>query len=819
MRAVTPSYGRSGDLGNIGAVMASILDRYGDKSILHKDNMDLTSGSVYIDRCVSLGRRLLAASFSMCVNKVPLQVVLDDDEIKFIVNSAFVNMDLDGKDVNSRIDLDREHELKQFNIKSHPGARNKTNIWFTEVWEALKIDMPTMAQQFRIVAKYMCDFTNDQAACAILMGAALAPFYDEAAELVVKMIRNPDQCKYLTIILKGLGLNSTFLGAVVCEAQTLQGKGVGLVDMREECEKRTTRNAHVNTPQLFSDDVLRSSIRKVIESEIDLEKYRYVTPEEKWSSRWLWCKNGGHAAQLARHEKKWAINIDFRAHRKVAVENWEENPIYNWSGKGYASGSIKWEPGKSRLILSLDTATYVAFEHFLQPIEDCWRNKRILLNPGEGGTLGWCERVRSIRGGVNAMFDYDDFNSQHTLRAMEILYEELGSFVSYPADLLSKITQSVYNIRLFADGKDIGYCGSTLMSGHRGTTIVNSILNAAYFISAAPDLWDKYESFHTGDDVVANFKSFSDVEQVIDSMHAAGCRLNKVKQSIGLVSQEFLRMAIGKEFAIGYLCRGVVECVNGNWVNEDPLEAEDSVKTIIGCVRTVINRSGNINAARLCRISVRRFLRTKKANIVGLLTGQIALGEGPMYSMTSASWRGGTLSKKDLSEIVGDEVLKYKANATNDYLSEHAKLIERIALVGAGLSIKRMMVGASYAKSLPVLRDNVKLREVKIISDKVRVMYGSSWAEELISQKEDKGILTKYPLLNLIKNRLDNRLLRDLLKLLGRHIGRYESIKDVAWGAGSTGKIIKGIIPYADACACCKRMGGGIIYVKYNIYM
>ncbi len=81
-------------------------------------------------------------------------------------------------------------------------------------------------------------------------------------------------------------------------------------------------------------------------------------------------------------------------------------------------------------------------------------------------------------GRYKLMLDYADFNSAHTLRAQKIVVSEL--FGNLDVTWKQWLIDSFDNMQVQDPDGEWRRVRGTLMSGHRMTSIINTILNAAY---------------------------------------------------------------------------------------------------------------------------------------------------------------------------------------------------------------------------------------------------------------------------------------------------------------------------------------------------
>nr|WAK73601.1 RNA-dependent RNA polymerase [Phytophthora palustris toti-like virus 2-1] len=768
------------------------------------------------------GKKLFTAcATSTLACDFAVQVYLPEGMVVDLVRSLLPRLPTPSQKLKKKLrgkTLRDEREYKWFKIKQHSAARYKTNIWATDVIKYLYTKKRKMYVAYDRLLPHLVDLANDQVAAAMLLGIGLWPYLPDAAELSIRLVRDPAAAKALTTILKGLGANSTRLGAMLCEGQALQGRGIGDIDLRKECEERVGEAGRRKAPDLFTENELRVAIRHVIQHELRGKKVEFANPDDLWSRRWQWCVNGGHSRTLEHANPKWAVPFKGHIHRRVAAEAWDENPLTGWDGNVYVSASAKLEHGKTRLLLACDTVSYVNFEHLLRPVEKAWANDRVLLDPGEPGPSGICERVNRMAGKINVMMDYDDFNAQHSIRAMQLVFEELAAETNYDVDMGNKIVESFKHMHVYAEGEFVGTATGTLMSGHRATTFINSVLNAAYVYASAPELYDDFVSMHAGDDVIARFTSYRAIGRLLAAMRKRGLKLNPMKQSVGSVCAEFLRMAITSTEARGYLSRAIASLVSGNWVAPLALGPDELLTTVITGVRSCINRSGVREYGEVVASAVARRTRLPARYLSRLLRGEVALGTGPIFGDVGriSSLEVHTSRETDL------EILEHSKDAptcaTRAYLQKHVHPVEAEALKMARTDILEKMRTASYAKSSREAigrRDEIKLR---LEAKPAVVAVGSYRVEELRRAGRMEGLLEHYPLIQLVRSRLTTRNIKDLLESLGHSVTTQEA-NVAAWGGKSSPTVIRGILPYGEAAALSNKCPGGIIIVDYNVYL
>nr|WMJ90928.1 RNA-dependent RNA polymerase [Beauveria bassiana victorivirus 2] len=640
-----------------------------------------------------------------------------------------------------------------------------------------------------------------------------------ALGIALFLASHPKEAKFATMVLKALGLNSTDWGALFCEIQSISGRATGQVDAAAEALRRCNAANLVDELIDVDPDTLREHVRSILRTELP-HGCQVPSLDEFWTSRWLWCVNGSHTSASS---DALGIDRDFiasthdRVYRRAASETVAHEPISSWNGYTSVSASQKLEHGKTRVILACDTRSYFAFSWVLGSVQKAWRNSRVILDPGTGGHLGMAQRIIKAQrgGGVNLMLDYDDFNSHHSSRVMAMVFDELCSHVGMPGWYRETLVKSFDRI-YYTDASGRHKIAGTLMSGHRATTFINSVLNAAYIRAAiGGGRFDAMLSLHTGDDVYIRCNTLADCAQILESTARYGCRMNPAKQSIGFQSAEFLRMGIRGDKAYGYLARSISSLVSGNWSSNDPLAPLDSLQTLITGCRAVINRSGVVDVAGFIGPALRYPpQQISNRTLIELLRGEVALEGSPVFNTQ------GRIQNYAAYVPRADELpipSSWKRHATTDYLSYHVSPIEAAALEWSGADAPSLLIASSYSKGL----NKVGAAPLPPVSFKrlpVKHARGFVCATDLSRRDNNPGVLTKYPVINLIKSRLTTEAILDLLvSELGYRPDGDPTV--VAFGGEAESKCIYGTLSYPDAAAFSKLTTAGNIYTLFSIAM
>jgi len=756
----------------------------------------------------------VAASLLLC--KYPFQVRVSKSLLQRLTDEALAPAP--AADGLSMLDLDRAKELNLFPVKPFVGAAQKANVFFSDVWTDLKKYYPHLAQRFRAVSPFMAGLTNDQAACCLVHARCLEGRLLDPVLTAVRFIQDPKGAKELSTIVKAIGANSTEIGGQITEVSCLLGRGVGNFDLRSDAAKRCQPASKQESLFRVDPAKLRPIVRGILEREIDRSRLHFPSDEDKWTSRWMWCVNGSHSigSENAIRGKSVIPKKIPRAYRKMFAENLKSwNPDV-WSGRSFFSASAKLEPGKVRPIYGGDSETYFAFEWLLRPVEDAWRGYRVSLDPGSAGVLGNINRMRKVQsyGGVNVMVDYDSFNEAHTTESMEVLFEELTSLVGYDPGRSRKIVSSFRNAHVRCHGEYIGKLQGTLMSGHRATTFVNSVLNEAYLTIAAPDLFPRLASIHVGDDGFIVCRSTADAAELMQAISRSGIKMNPAKQSVGYETAEFLRVAVGDSNAQGYSARSIASLINGNWVTERKLDLMESMNTLCSSAWSLANRARDLTIPQLFCSAAQRASGFSRDKCRLLLTGEMALGNGPVRGTRNK------YSRLDIRAVevpaVEDEWSEYNAYATEQYLSNHVSSVELQAQKFTGTDLVRVMKSASYMKGFAETQTTRKyFSEVRDFMS-TQMERGITTVEEAANREPQKGALSSYPLLNFMRTNLKLSEVVHLLNMLAIPITADPEM--VAWGDSARGVVVRGWLPRSDALVLGGRTKKAILHCTFPVY-
>ena len=789
---------RTASLAVLGKFYSRTVDKYGHK--YRKQFSQLNGIKVeweFVRELYSIDHTL-GEAYNFLYATIPIQLGGSTKDVIRIVENAFPMHDIPTDNDGSMTIL-----LKNgaFDVKKdHPGALMKVNAWASDIWKGIDNRYKRYIECMGNYAlKYK--FYNDQVAACLMHSYAIVQHYPTLYWVPFAAVAHYEAAKALTVVIKGLGMNTNILGAMCCELQVLQGRGVHPVDFKDDIRRRSTAQYVKKTVVEVDSGRLRKAIRQILLSEVDMNKYKEPDDiDTYWSKRWSWCVNGAHNRNIEERLPPDAINrssgLPQRYHKRVFAEECSLNPLKTWDGYVLYSASEKLEHGKSRALYSADTLCYMAFNHAFMNVEKAWNNYSVVIDPGRGGCYGIVNRIRKIAANnhIHIMLDYDDFNSQHTLDSQRLVVEEVLDFVGYSSELRENLIKSFNNGHISYHGQDPVPLLGTLMSGHRLTMFINSVLNKAYLMCTCPSL-KLCESVHVGDDVYIGAPSFRIAAELLSEVKDTSLRLNPIKQSVGTITAEFLRTAISNKYCNGYLSRTVASVVSGNWENERKLSPIQTLSSITSQAWTLRNRSFGVDFTPLL-IPICKRANIKIKYLDGILRHEISLNGGPVYgkkSLVRTVRCGDALANKETAANYAG----LNAYATKEYLSNWLHPIERTAISMVRCEPAELLAEASYKKSLTLTGGPVKDQELSLIEMRLDRIERRLWSPEEVELYSNGGILNKYPVLAMVQHSLTTDNIIEILGILGYTATRCNAV-EIGFGMPSVGCCVVTPCAYAD---------------------
>ncbi|AOM63180.1 RNA-dependent RNA polymerase [Eimeriavirus ni] len=637
----------------------------------------------------------------------------------------------------------------------------------------------------------------------------------------------------LSDVLKATGSNTSFEWAHFCELHCLLGRGAGELDLKEDAARRCRPKPDM---EVEVDPVkLETAVRAVLAEELGTDNLIIDDLDRHWDRRFEWCVAGAHAASVNQCGGFSCVPScgpgGRKMTRRMAMEYVEGNPLHSWDGEVKVSVIPKLEHGKIRAIYSCNTISYAIFSRVLRPAERKWAGRRVIVDPGAGGNYGMFKRIRTAWPRslpVAVMLDYADFNSQHTLGAQQTvircLLERCPGISAAEKETMIASFDRMY---IYHSGALVGRCRRSLMSGHRGTSFINSVLNAAYLrVVLGEDGYAKLQSFHVGDDVLIFARDERSGYEIIQAMTAAGFHLQAKKQSVGRAGFEFLRMAGTRRAARGYLARSVASTVSGSWTSDERLGAIASLHNAVQQARSLINRSGNMDCYKLLLRSA--YARTSlPLSILGeVLSGQVAVGAGPVYRADGHYYNREVLELDLAREHHVDSIpwRKLARHATSDYFARGRADLEEHAMFLVGYKPWLAALRSTYGDLAGVLNEpgpddgDDTPRAVALGVKRMFTKSGVVSLDTELDKPVQRGLLVHYPIIVLLQHSLDNNQIGELLRAAG-HLCEPGAERIAAFGDVKLGSVINGWLPYSDAAALGARGLWQTVRVLYPLRM
>lgn len=218
---------------------------------------------------------------------------------------------------------------------------------------------------------------------------------------------------------------------------------------------------------------------------------------------------------------------------------------------------------------------------------------------GKFATTNFVEgSVHKFQNSVPVCFDYDDFNSQHSIASMQAvmrawidvysphLTEEQIISAEWTHDSLANM--SVY----FNSLDEVVAINGTLMSGWRLTSYMNTVLNRVYLMQAKLENLMIY-SLHNGDDMFGGAPNLHNALQLIKNAKDIGIRAQVSKTNLGTIG-EFLRVDTrAKDPRMSqYLARAVSTLVHGRVETDSPTDMSAFIRATKVRCDEVASRGG-----------------------------------------------------------------------------------------------------------------------------------------------------------------------------------------------------------------------------------
>nr|UQS95359.1 MAG: polyprotein [Giez virus] len=243
-----------------------------------------------------------------------------------------------------------------------------------------------------------------------------------------------------------------------------------------------------------------------------------------------------------------------------------------------AKGSNKLENAKKRSIFGCDIFHYMISSYATQKIEESLHR----VKGCEKGLSGvHSDRCNNLKRKITAdgsyectMFDYADFNAQHTPKMQSLLHDvlaECGEKLGFHEDYVKYnqwLSKAKFNMCVQFPGDDKYHkVFQGMFSGTKATDLMNTIINVCHFRIAKDNVKETFSleptdlyNVHQGDDVWISNKNEIWSACAYWMIQAQGADMRDDKQDFGTKSGEFLRVCYKNGKSNGYLHRKIAAC-------------------------------------------------------------------------------------------------------------------------------------------------------------------------------------------------------------------------------------------------------------------
>jgi hypothetical protein len=387
--------------------------------------------------------------------------------------------------------------------------------------------------------------------------------------------------------------SGSFLGHDIhgCEGDwtylhNLVPKQEGEVNWAEEIEKR--RQPPPQMRFFGSAPDFETEVKRRTE-ELFLQAPRNPRLEEAetwWARRCEWAVSGSAGVKTDAVFKDSGMRAGFRANKLSAVSQMKDED-FEAILQGTPRQDSRAHTKRNELGGKLRAIYGVGLEHYLVSSLTCnWIERAVLKRISDVGApegifkLGVASRIESSReGDVFVSFDFNDFNSHHSVAALQAIQSGKRAWMTERNGLKSSdlrvracdwlIEAEERTTITFPEGTVLNVRGG-MLSGKRDTSLANTVLNRVYCSMITDEATAKgsvppSKNWHNGDDVLLIFKEVGSALCWVETALSMGFRATKMKCFTRVGCGEYLRKWCSPAGEIGSKARAIGNFVNGNW--------------------------------------------------------------------------------------------------------------------------------------------------------------------------------------------------------------------------------------------------------------
>jgi hypothetical protein len=275
---------------------------------------------------------------------------------------------------------------------------------------------------------------------------------------------------------------------------------------------------------------------------------------------------------------------------------------------------LKYETGgKERVLLPGSIAHFIIFTYILILAERQEQVGSVRLNAMADEDIRYFDRKMGF-GFYHVLYDWADFNEQHSADEMAAVITELSEAMQAPTDyhmFVEAIAEGMYNMSIQDKEGIVWKIWNGLYSGWRGTTWINTVLNFVYLMIALTNIERIYGVScvvmvdHGGDDVDLMLSEPTMLPKILEVMDAMLFNANAWKQMIGERS-EFFRNTIVEHTVYASPTRALASFVAGDWEGSGQSTVRERVVSLLDQIAKMQRRGVSkemCNGFIMCSIS------------------------------------------------------------------------------------------------------------------------------------------------------------------------------------------------------------------------
>lgn len=244
------------------------------------------------------------------------------------------------------------------------------------------------------------------------------------------------------------------------------------------------------------------------------------------------------------------------------------------------------ESGKERALLPGTLAHYIIFSYVLRIVEGCGKVGHVRVNAEpDAAEANFESRMYEF---VHLMYDWANFNAQHSKWEMDQVIRKLGTKIEKPGDyamFCNVIADAMHYLYIVDEDGGLHEMDGGLYSGWRGTSWINGVLNYCYIHTGMLNYrrlggLDPVCGDGGGDDEDLFFRNIGDSVLFLFVMSKMNFDANASKQMID-VRSEFFRNVLGSDYMGGNPTRALANFLSGNWESTGAQTMRDRVVGIL----------------------------------------------------------------------------------------------------------------------------------------------------------------------------------------------------------------------------------------------